>query len=274
MTGGSRNVYNFKKRKMNKYVIYTSLTGGYDNLIQLSCVSDEFDYICFTDAVSEQTQNGIWSLRPIPYNTSDKQRLSRYPKMHPHVLLPEYECSIYIDASIDIINHDLYKIIKEKIQNRVVLSGVKHPERDCAYDEYFAVYSHLKDTNFKLLKTEYRLLLNTGFPEHFGQFEAGMILRFHKDERIIRQCEDWWHMVNLYSRRDQLCYTYTLWKNKVPVDYLEGVGLNRPNPYCKICSHPRKKQSYFKMKKSAFYWHCMYPLFLKIEWVFKIMIRI
>lgn len=225
---------------MNKYVIYTSLTGGYDNLIQLSCVSAEFDYICFTDAVANETRNGIWTLRPIPKVVDDKQRLSRFPKMHPHVLLPEYEYSIYIDASVDIINDDLYAIIKDKIDQGVILSGVQHPYRDCAYDEFFEVYKLRLERNLTVLKKEYRILRDAGFPSHFGLYEAGMILRRHNDIRIVSQCEQWWLLYNLYAKRDQLCYTYTIWKINIMMDFLPNVGLTSSNSFCRIVSHSKK----------------------------------
>ena len=222
---------------MKRYVIYTVLTGGYDNLIQLTCVSQDFDYICFTDTISENSYNGIWNLRKIPSITDDKQRLSRFPKMHPHVLLSQYEYSVYIDASVDIINDELYNIFKEKINRGILLSGVKHPYRDCVYDEYFAVYRTKAETNLSLLKKEYKYLKYCNMPKHIGLFEAGMILRNHHDERIISQNEMWWLMVNKYSKRDQLSYTLSLWKNNIPFDYLENVGLNKPNRYCKLINH-------------------------------------
>ena len=137
---------------MNKYVIYTSITGGYDRLKQLSCVSPEFDYICFTDSLLDGKNNGIWEMRPIPSVTDDKQRLSRYPKMHPHILLPEYEYSVYVDAKLDIINPQLYNIIKENINRGVLLSGIRHEERVCVYDEFFAVFHLRKETDCGLLK--------------------------------------------------------------------------------------------------------------------------
>lgn len=222
---------------MKKYVIYTALTGGYDNLIQLSCVSPEFDYICFTDSISEKF-NGIWEMRPIPNVTDDKQRLSRYPKMHPHILLPEYEYSVYIDARVDIISQGFYDIIEDKISKGIMLSGVRHPDRDCVYEEFFAVYHLRKETNLGLLKKEYKFLRDNNFPDHIGLFEAGLILRKHNDASIIAQNETWWQLVNTYSKRDQLSYTYTLWKNGIPFDYLENVGLNKENDYCKLTVHP------------------------------------
>ena len=227
---------------MNKYVIYTSLTGGYDNLVQLTCVSDEFDYICFTDSDIEQSQKGIWTLRQIPKVVDDKQRLSRFPKMHPHVLLSEYEYSIYIDASVDIINKELYNIFKRKISEGVLLSGVKHPYRDCAYDEFYEVFKLRLVKNLPLLRKEYQFMKKVGFPSHYGLFEAGMILRKHNDSRIISECELWWLMYNQYAKRDQLCYTYTIWKNNITIDYLENVGLTSLNSYCRLSSHSKHNQ--------------------------------
>ena len=251
---------------MKKFVVYTALTGGYDHLIQLSCVSPEFDYICFTDAVLSEKYCGMWKMRRIPQVTFDKQRLSRFPKMHPHLLLRDYEYSVYIDASIDIINSELYHIIIDKIGAGVILSGVRHPHRDCVYEEFFAVYRTRKDTDLNHLKKGYKYLQKYDMPKHMGLFEAGLILRKHNDERIVFQNEMWWLMVNVFSKRDQLSYTFSLWKNGIPFDYLEGVGLSKPNGYCKLVEHSdnTRQLPFFKKLRKYIYFAYIFkvmPLF-------------
>lgn len=53
-----------------------------------------------------------------------------------------------------------------------------------------------------------------------GLTENNVIYRKHKDPRCIKVMEDWWYMVENYSRRDQLSLFYVLWKNGEQMTYL------------------------------------------------------
>jgi hypothetical protein len=192
---------------------------------------------------------GVWELRQIPDITDDKLRLSRYPKMHPHILLPEYDYSIYIDAKVNITNQKLYDVFNNKMQKGVILSGIKHPERHCVYEEFFSVYHLRKETNLKLLKKEYKYIMRHQMPNNMGLYDACVILRKHNDKRIIFQNEMWWLMYNVFSKRDQLCYTFTLWSNNIQIDYLEGVSLYQPDSYCKITRHEGAWERKTKLEK-------------------------
>ena len=80
----------------NKNVCYTVIVGQYDSLKEPQCVSENFDYICFTD----QTDfiSNVWEIRPLPDSVIDldNTRKNRYLKWFPHLYLPEYEYSIYV----------------------------------------------------------------------------------------------------------------------------------------------------------------------------------
>ena len=91
---------------MERVVIYTCIIGGYDELRQPLMPCSDVDYICFVGP-GEKTSDriGVWQIRElavgdIPSGSRkgrkglDAALLSRYPKMHPHVLLPEYDASL------------------------------------------------------------------------------------------------------------------------------------------------------------------------------------
>ena len=91
---------------MNKNVIYTCLTGNYDGLKQPKYIYDGYDYICFSNEFSE-SHIGIWEIRKIPFETNDKLRLSRFVKINPHLALPEYEYSLWMDSNLQIVGDEL-----------------------------------------------------------------------------------------------------------------------------------------------------------------------
>lgn len=222
---------------MNKYVIYTSLTGSYDGLIQPTVIDDDFDYVCYTNEDWGQ-QVGVWEIRKIPFISKDMQRLSRFPKMHPHVLFHDYEYSLYIDANININSKSFYEIVKSKIQSGVSISGIKHYITNCSYRECFNVLVKRKETNFSIVVKEYRFLQKEEFPKKWGMYEANVILRNHHDFAVISQCELWWSMILCYSKRDQLSYSYSLWKNGLQFDFMIEPDEKRKNAFFEIVKHP------------------------------------
>ena len=80
---------------MEKIAIYTCIIGGYDELQQPAVVEEGFDFICFVGP-GEKTSDrvGVWEIRELAELPGGNPRMaSRWPKMHPHLLLPEYEGS-------------------------------------------------------------------------------------------------------------------------------------------------------------------------------------
>ena len=114
---------------MGKVAIYTVLTGGYDTLEQPKVIDERFDYFCFSNDI-EKDSIGIWKVRKFEGDFPSKQIESRYPKMHPSTVLPEYGYSVYMDANIRIETADFYEAVMQKIDAGIELSGVKHPFRN------------------------------------------------------------------------------------------------------------------------------------------------
>ena len=48
----------------NKNVCYTVIVGQYDSLKEPQYISDNFDYICFTDQTN--FKSNVWDIRPLP----------------------------------------------------------------------------------------------------------------------------------------------------------------------------------------------------------------
>ena len=123
-----------------KKVVYTALTGSYDALEQHKYVNPEYDYICFSNDFGDKKKIGIWTIRKIDYPSDDKQLQSRFPKLQPHEVLPEYEISLYVDANVNILTPYLFRRIDELMKEGVKLAGVEHQFRDCLYEEGYRVW--------------------------------------------------------------------------------------------------------------------------------------
>lgn len=205
---------------MNNFVVYTVQTGGYDVVLQPKVIDERFDYVLFTDVVSEK-KKGVWEVRPIPYENADLTRLSRYPKMHPNELLSEYKASLYIDANIQIISQKIYERFIELYEQEVDWASVKHPYRDCIYDEAYVTYG--LDTEANIMRWCHRLKTE-GYPMHRGLLENGVTYRMHNDT-TQKVNEMWWSLYEQYTRRDQLTLYYVLWKvPEIKVDQILPEG--------------------------------------------------
>lgn len=223
-------------------VIYTCLTGNYDDLKQPLVSSSEWDYICFSDCLPEGVQ-GCWEIRRIPKSFRSSSLASRYPKILPHRVLPEYDWSLYIDANLQISSRELYEIVDRHIANNDIFCQVPHPFRDCIYDELSVCYIDGK-IGFPIARRINKQLHEAGFPRHAGLNENNIILRCHNHKSVMTIGEEWWQLFNSGQRRDQLSLRYILWKNHLSPVPLLGDGINTRNSSC-ISFHSHSKQQSF-----------------------------
>ena len=94
---------------MNKICIYTCIIGEYDYLITPKYTRDDIDYVCYTD---QNIKSEIWEIRSIPDDICnlDKKIQNKWIKMHPHIILSNYDITIFVDANI-FIKDDICSLI-------------------------------------------------------------------------------------------------------------------------------------------------------------------
>lgn len=206
--------------EMNKKVVYTCVTGGYDTVHDPTYISQGFDYICFTDNLN--IKSDIWKIKPLPKETENLSQVKkqRYVKLNPHLLLKEYDISIWVDANVT-LKGDLNEFIKSNVTNDCSVYVPKHPNRDCIYDEEKIVLIMRKDksenTNPQIKRYE-----KEGFPHKYGLLQSNIMLRKHNEQDCISLMEEWWKELKNGSHRDQLSFNYACWKHQdVKVIYLD-----------------------------------------------------
>ena len=210
---------------MKRFVIYTSLTAGYDRLPEYGHVDPDFDYICYTNDYPENCRIGFWTIKKIPYSSEDNTRLSRYVKMNPHKVLGEYEYSVWIDSNILLNGPEPYVIFKKMIGGGVLWGAVPHPQVDCIYKDADLCVKLLRD-KYSEIKRQVEFLRSEGYPKNNGLYENNVIIRDHRNTAIQQICEEWWKIYCTYTKRDQLSLCYIFWKfNFTPEDiYPKGVS--------------------------------------------------
>lgn len=226
--------------KKNK-VIYTCLTGNYDNLLDPIVVSSDFDYICFSNDI-DQENVGVWKINRIPSSIVDPNVLSRYIKILPHLCLQKYDYSLYIDSNIRIMDKAFYTDINNLIMSDVKVAQVPHIQSDCIYNEIIRCYCSEK-ISLKEAYHHYFKLARMGYPHHFGLCENNIILRKH-NEVLVRQIDErWWNEYLSSPKRDQLTLMVVYWQTNFKPEFIFGNSRNVRNiSSLSLLSHLRQKK--------------------------------
>lgn len=219
-----------------KIAIYTVSTGKYDNLKEPIYIDENIDYFVFT----EQNIKGdsIWKKKEIPEQLKNLPSLdqARYIKTHPHEFFSEYDYSMFIDGNIR-ITCDVKPLFYTLIDSQKKIAIHKHQVRNCIYDEAKAIYAVGKASK-KLLRAQIKKYKKDGFPANYGLFETNVVIRKHNDPECKKIMDDWWNEMSIWTKRDQLSFTYSLWKNGKLAEYVLSLGNNsRRNPYFIVDSH-------------------------------------
>lgn len=228
----------------NRYCIYTVLVGdNYDLLKDPLKVNREFDYICFVGKGSHliNRSGSVWNMVEIPISFNDNVRDSRYPKILPHeTLISRYDFSLYIDANVQIADDFVYNRFFELVENNVTISFIKHPWRDCVYQEAYVCIAAQKAPWIGIIRQVF-FLKRKKVPKHGGLYEANVIFRKHNESDIVRMCDLWWNTFVNYSKRDQLSLAYALMDFRTPIQLFLPQGYSTHNHFAfNFTLHPPK----------------------------------
>jgi hypothetical protein len=206
------------------------MIGDYDHILPIDA-DPRWDCVMFTDfPIDQLPSESAWTFVSVnKLNHVNDTMANRWYKMHPHLLFPEYEYSIYIDSNIQITDLSSINDLVELIRRDGTTIGIAaHPIRDCIYAEAEAVLQHGKDTEANILR-HVEFLRSKGYPENAGLYENNFIYRQHSHPDIIKLMEQWWDLINTYSHRDQLSLCYLLWRQNVSVKKFFGDGISARN---------------------------------------------
>lgn len=202
--------------KSSEIIVYTVISGNYDILRNPAILSKNCRYICFTD---QKLTSNVWEIRSIPeeLSTLSQVKRQRMLKILSHKYLPSHQWSVYIDANIQIIV-EVDTLISNFCKN-AEFSTIKHPVRDCIYEEEKKVISIKKDLACNT-NTQIQRYRAEGFPEHFGLNETNLLVR-KNCSKVTRLEKVWATEVQNGSHRDQLSFNYCLWKLNYSVNSLD-----------------------------------------------------
>jgi hypothetical protein len=144
----------------------------------------------------------------------------RYVKINAHKLLKDYDVSIWVDGNVS-INNDLNDLLNNTLVDDCSVYVPQHPQRNCIYNEAFAVTALKKDI-CEIVNPQMERYKEEGFPKNYGLLQSNIMIRKHNNDDCIRLMETWFKEVKNGSHRDQLSFNYACWKNQdIKIIYLD-----------------------------------------------------
>ena len=183
--------------------VYSVLVGGYEELLEQPVArSSDVDFILFTDDCD--LKSDTWQIRTEdPILPPDPARSSRYAKILPHRVLPEYDVSIYVDNCL-LLREPPETILDELLPDDAAFALNAHDYRDTVRAEFEAVIELEKDAPWVCAEQL----------EHYERWHrdvldekplwTGFMIRRHHNPVLVRTMELWWTQLLRYSKRDQL----------------------------------------------------------------------
>lgn len=234
-----------------KKVLYTCITGGYDNVPEYKYIAPDWEYVLFTDNADLIQAGKIhhWTVRPLVFNYLDNVRNARWHKINAHILFPDYDYSLWLDGNISIVRKKAFTIADKFIHKNTLVAVPLHLFRNCIYQEAKEIINLSIDYK-RVVNAEIKCLRKHNYPENNGLHETCILLRKH--DNIINALNQWWHMVAKYSKRDQLSFDYAMWANDVKITPFyddKGAGTHHYGGDFSFMYPPKHDQAKIKRNK-------------------------
>lgn len=205
-------------------VVYTAIFGNRTPINEPLFVNKKYKYVIFTDLPVDK--DSAWIKMEVPNEMPkglDNASKNRWLKLHPHILFPDCDYSVYVDGGIILVG-DMMPLV-EGLGTSFFASHIMAAPVDCVYESSKAVISSGKAPK-NLVEKQMSFYKEEGYPEHYGMFENGVLVRNHMNERCIKLMEDWWSQMLSFSMRDQMSLGYVMWKNDVKDEEVKILGRN------------------------------------------------
>lgn len=206
--------YRRRRAKQNRIVVFTAITRNEHQLRLPDLLDPSIDYVCFSHRPTPDL--GVFEIRPITMHQHDAAKAVSFVKTHPHLLLAEYDIAIWIASDLQ-IRCDLAQLATRVEDATAAFGGLKHLERDCAYDEAYVASRHRWD-DLSIIAAQVARYRAAGMPAHTGLLASDCMiwnLRHPKAGGVLNR---WWREIRDGSHCDQIALAYALWRE--PQDWV------------------------------------------------------
>ena len=224
---------------MNKKVIYTSVFGCTEennyHLHEPDVPLAGWDFICFTD--NPNFKSDLWDVKLVKPLYEDGARNAKRYKLKPHIFLKDYDISIWHDIEVkitkdidslvtDMLSENNLAILNHELCGRTVSGDLN--VRKCVYEEARFI-QWLGDNNPKkkykdnmdIIHAQVDRYRKEGYPENNGLARTTVMFMRHNEDDVKQQMGIWWEEMKYGSRRDQISFNYSAWKNDFKFSYIQ-----------------------------------------------------
>lgn len=176
------------------------------------------DYVMITDNPSGPAL-GDWRVVRPTLREADVKRRCLWYKCSPHRLFPNHDFSVWIDANVEAQEGAGAMLSAHEALSEV--AAFRHPERICVYEEAIAVASLRLDAKYAVERAVERMRA-AGYPADSGLHETNVLFARIGDLGVRDFFDEWWRLIHLGSRRDQLSFNFAAWRTGVEIGLLDG----------------------------------------------------
>ena len=222
-------------------IIYTIITGNYDTIKQPMVLTPGVEYYLFTNN-PEIIDTGVWKVVQIRseqwQGRTERENnilLSRKVKMLPHKYLPvDAERSIYIDADM-LIKEPLTKLLND-LHEDTLFAVCRHSYCKSVNEEINDLKAKAM-VNATLVENQWQHYVEWGFKDNVGISENGLLIRKHRDARVIQLMELWWEEYQNGCLRDQVSLMPCLYRTGF-MPYFQFIEMDiRNNNFVEVMRH-------------------------------------
>ncbi len=214
--------------------LYTAVFGEYDRIWEPVRQKVDCDYLLITDRPETVPTASLWkvvALDTFGFFPMHPRLMARYMKIMGHEFfrflsrlhhdagLHSYDHVVWVDGSVRITSPDFVSFMIGSIGTNG-LAMLKHPERDCIYDEAAKCARMLKSRGLPVREQaeHYRA---QGYPAHNGLMATTVFARDMRRPDLDAIAGEWWEEILQWTYRDQISLPYVLWKHGRWYDVIE-----------------------------------------------------
>ncbi len=198
-------------------VVYSINLGLYDHT-PVPPMLDDCAFYLITDACNLPTDLPWRVVRPT-ISERDRKRQCLWYKTHPHLLFPQAENSVWIDANVECLPGSERVLMAQETLAEV--ATFIHPDRDCIYEEAEEI-SRLGLDHPETIQACVKRLREAGMPVQNGLFETNVLYSKPADYAVRNFYDTWWRNIFLGSRRDQMSFTFAAFLTGVLITPLDN----------------------------------------------------
>lgn len=198
-------------------VVYTCMFGHSEPFNDYAYDAPDVDFICFTDDPTLTSE--FWQIKVLPRSLLDAPRRSKQIKALPHRFLPDYDWSLYIDNTVQLLMPPAEIFDRYLAPASMPMVCFRHPWRNCVYDEAEAVIEAGYDDPVRV-RAQMAYYRSLGYPAGHGLTKSTFILRRHRDPRLQDMLTIWHEQVLRHSLRDQLSVDPAAWWTGFAIDHM------------------------------------------------------